>query len=240
MKPFLRRLFASYAVVLFLLLLALSVPYMLVNFLLAPADSALRRNIHFLHHRFTPLYLFLIGVRTEVEGLEKLDPQQSYVIIANHRSSLDFIVNASVFPGIFRFLAKHELTRVPVFGWVVKNMCLTVDRRDPASRTRSVQELKRALENGWSIFIYPEGGRNRSADKLGPFYDGAFRIARETGSPLAIQIITNIEAVAPTTRANDLRPGTLRVVWETPIHPNHHSVGELKELAKNLMLQHIR
>jgi 1-acyl-sn-glycerol-3-phosphate acyltransferase len=84
------------------------------------------------------------------------------------------------------------------------------------SRARSVVMLKQKLAKGISIFIYPEGSRNRSSDPLGPFYDGAFRIAIQTGAPIAVQTITNINRV---TGPDDswLQPGIVRIVWETPI-----------------------
>ncbi|MCK6692945.1 MAG: 1-acyl-sn-glycerol-3-phosphate acyltransferase, partial [Thermoanaerobaculia bacterium] len=186
-----RNLWAIYAVTLFLIMMAITMPVILLNMLFSPGPKALRRNIHFLHHIFTPTFLSLIGVRLNVVGRENLAPSTSYVIIGNHSSALDFIVNAAAFPGVFRFLAKQELHKVPVFGWVVKKMCLSVDRSSAMSRARSVVELKQQLAEGWSIFIYPEGGRNRTNELLAPFYDGAFRIAIQTKAPIAIQTIVN-------------------------------------------------
>jgi 1-acyl-sn-glycerol-3-phosphate acyltransferase len=239
---FFRKLMAGYAVLLFLAMMALSLPYLVLNMMLTPGKRALRRNIHYLHHPFTAVFLALIGVRLRVEGAEKLGRHQSYVIVSNHRSSLDFIVNAHAFPGVFRFLAKQELLKVPVFGWVVGKMCLIVDRRSAASRRRSVGDLKQQLAAGWSIFIYPEGGRNRSEEPLAPFYDGAFRIAMETGAPLALQVITNIQEVAPETLSIDLRPGRLRIVWDDPIETAGMTSADLpalKETVRRRMLHHL-
>ncbi|MBL7826958.1 MAG: 1-acyl-sn-glycerol-3-phosphate acyltransferase [Saprospiraceae bacterium] len=182
----------------------------------SPGERALNRNIYYLHHIFTPSFLAVVGIRLQVEGKEKLNLSQSYVIVGNHSSALDFIVNAHAFPGVFRFLAKQELQKIPIFGWVVKKMCLTVDRSSAMSRARSVVALKQNLANGWSIFIYPEGSRNKTNDLLAPFYDGAFRIAIQTKAPIAIQTILNVAAVAGE-KADGLQPGVLKIVWETPI-----------------------
>lgn len=237
----LRKLWALYAVVLFLLLMTLSVPVLLFNMVVASGPRALRRNIGYLYHTFTPVFLTLVGIRLRVEGRERLDPQQSYVIVGNHRSSLDFIVNAhAFFPGVFRFLAKQELQKIPVFGWVVKKMCLIVDRSSAMSRARSVVALKQHLAEGWSIFIYPEGSRNRSDAPLGHFYDGAFRIAIQTGAPLAVQTLVNIAEI--TANGAGLWPGTVRVVWEVPIATEgmkSDDVAALKERAEGLMLRRL-
>lgn len=237
-----RKVWAIYAVVLFLLLMAVSMPVLLVNMAVTPGKRALRRNIWYLHHAFTPAFLTLIGIRVRVKGQEKLDARQSYVIIGNHNSALDFIVNAEAFPGVFRFLAKQELHKVPVFGWVVKKMCLSVDRRSAMSRARSVVELKKQLAEGWSIFIYPEGGRNQSGELLAPFYDGAFRIAIQTKAPIAVQTILNIKAIAATAQSIDLRPGTVHIIWDTPIDTagmNADDIPVLKERVRALMLGHL-
>ncbi len=237
-----RKVWAIYAVILFILLLLISMVVFLLNMAFTPGGKALRRNIQYLHHVFTPVFLTLIGIRVRVEGREKLDAKQSYVIVGNHSSSLDFIANAQAFPGIFRFLAKQELHKVPVFGWVVKTMCLSVDRSSAISRARSVVNLKKQLADGWSIFIYPEGGRNQTGEPLAPFYDGAFRIAIQTKAPLAVQTIVNMKDISATARSIDLRPGIVRIVWEEPIETAQLTVDDipaLKENVKQLMLRHL-
>ena len=238
-----RNLWAIYAIVLFLAFMAITMPIFLLNMAFSPEEKSLRRNIAFLHHVFTPAFLSLVGIRVKIEGREKLDASRSYVIIGNHNSALDFIVNAAAFPGVFRFLAKQELHKVPVFGWVVKKMCLSVDRRSAMSRARSVVELKQQLAAGWSIFIYPEGGRNRTGEPLAPFYDGAFRIAIQTRAPIAIQTIVNIKDIASTARSIDLKPGTVRIIWEEPIETSGirtEDIPELKDRVRNIMLAHLQ
>lgn len=230
------KLWAAYAVALFLILMTLSLPIVGLNMALTPGKRALRNNIWYLHHIFTPLFLTLVGIRIKVEGKTLLDPRQSYVIVGNHSSALDFIVNAHAFPGVFRFLAKQELQKIPVFGLIVRKMCLVVDRSSAMSRARSVVALKQQLAEGWSIFIYPEGSRNGSTEPLATFYDGAFRIAIQTNAPLAIQTIVNIREI--TTNGRGLRPGTVRVVWETPIPTDGLGTGDIETLktkAEQLM-----
>lgn len=222
-----RKIWAVYAVALFLILMTLSVPVIVFNMAVKPGAPALRRNIWYLHHVFTPVFLTLIGVRLSLEGQDKLDPRQSYVIVGNHRSSLDFIVHGHSFPGVFRFLAKQELQKIPVFGWVVKKMCLTVDRSSAMSRARSVVALKQQLAEGWSIFIYPEGSRNKSDELIAPFYDGAFRIAIQTGAPVAVVTILNINDV---TFGYDLQPGKVRVIWDTPIETAAMTSADIETL----------
>ena len=104
------------------------------------------------------------------------------------------------------------------------------------SRARSVVALKQQLAEGWSIFIYPEGSRNDSDQPLSPFFDGAFRIAIQTGAPVAVQTIVNISRI--TVNGTGLRPGTVRIVWEAPISTEGlgaQDIIPLKEKAEDLM-----
>jgi len=238
----LQKLWAFYAVILFLLMMFISLPIVLFNGMFGTADAVLRRNIFFLHHVFTPVFLTLIGIRLKIHGKEKLDPARSYLIVSNHRTSLDFILNAVAFPGVFRFLAKQELQKVPIFGWVVKKMCVTVDRRSTMSRARSVVEIKDQLSKGWSIFIYPEGSRNRTKEPLGPFYDGVFRIAIQIGAPIAVQTICNIKSVTDPLQSINLKPGVLHIVWDTPIETKGMKAEDipiLKTLVQHQMEKHL-
>ncbi len=234
------KIWAILAILLFLILMTLSVPIILFNMIFYAGERALKRNIYYLHHVFTPIFLTLVGIRLKIEGQEHLDSATSYVIVSNHRSSLDFIVNAHSFPGIFRFLAKQELLKIPVFGWVVKKMCLIVDRSSAISRARSVVALKQQLAEGTSVFIYPEGSRVKTNDPIGTFYDGAFRIAIQTGAPLAIQTIANIAHI--TANGTGLRPGIVRIFWEKPIDtstmgPEH--ISQLKEKTEEIIKKRV-
>lgn len=234
------KIWLVYATALFLILMTLSLPIVGLNMVLSPGKRALRRNIFYLHHVFTPIFLTLVGIRLKVEGRKRLDRKQSYVIVGNHSSALDFILNGHAFPGVFRFLAKQELLKIPVFGFIVRKMCLIVDRSSAMSRARSVVALKQQLAEGWSIFIYPEGSRNASDQPLAPFFDGAFRIAIQTGAPVAVQTIVNIRHI--TANGAGLRPGTVRVVWDEPIPTEGLGTGDieiLKEKAESIMRQRL-
>ncbi len=236
--PLFRKFWAAYAVILFLLLMTLSLPIIGLNMIFTSGNQALRRNIFYLHHIFSPVFFTLIGVFIRVEGKEHLDRGQSYVIVGNHRSALDFIADALAFPGVFRFLAKQELLKIPVFGWIVGKMCLIVDRRSAMSRTRSVVALKQQLAAGWSIFIFPEGSRNQTTSPLAPFYDGAFRIAIQTGSPVAILTLPNVHRLC---QGYNLQPGILRMVWDKPIPTiglSSTDIPVLKNQVEQAMLQH--
>lgn len=229
------KAWGTYSLILFLLLMALCLPGLLFVFAVSDPDKGLRRNIHFLHRIFSPVFLALIGIRVKVSGAEGIQPGEHYVIVSNHRTTLDFIVNAVAFPRPYRYLAKHELVKVPVFGWVVRRMCLTVDRSSPGSRSASAADLKKALLQGWNIMIYPEGRRNTTAEPLTPFYDGAFRLSMETGQPLLAQTLPDVYRH---NKGLAVYPGTVRVIWHPPYMPDQFSDTQaLKDAVRRDMLK---
>jgi 1-acyl-sn-glycerol-3-phosphate acyltransferase len=223
-------------------MMTISLPFLIINKIFFSSTKVLLRNINFLHHIFSPVFLTLIGVFIRVRGKEKLNRGESFIIIGNHRSALDFILNAVAFPGVYQYLAKKELTRVPVFGWVVKNMCVIVDRESAGSRARSVVAIRQQLNKGMSIFIYPEGSRNTGSNTLGDFHDGAFRIAVETGVPIAIQTILNVGKISHSAGIGSLQPGVVDILWETPIQTSGlttEDIPTLKNYAKEMMHQRL-
>lgn len=238
---FLRKIWAAYAAVLFLLMMAISLPIVALLFLMSEKKGR-RLATDFLHQGFTRVFFGLLFIRIRIDGLEKLDSQTSYVIVANHRTALDFMIHGRSFPWYFRFLAKQELLKIPFFGSIVKKMCLVVDRRSAISRARSVVELKKELANGWSVFIYPEGQRNRSNEPLGPFFDGAFSLAIQTGAPVAVLTTLNVEAISRSAKMTDVWPGTLRLRWSEPIPTAGLKAADmpvLKENVRNLMIENL-
>jgi 1-acyl-sn-glycerol-3-phosphate acyltransferase len=152
------------------------------------------------------------------------------------------MINAFAFPGVYKFLAKKELTKVPLFGLIVKRLCVLVDRTDPNSRKKSIRYLKKTLDEGYSVFIYPEGTRNRSKEPLGNFHKGAFRIAIETQTPIAIETIVGIDNVSATAASVDLSPGGVKVIWSKPIPTEGLTMKDIPSLISQVrtkMEQHL-
>ena len=140
------------------------------------------------------------GVRYYAEGRENLLEYPAYIYVSNHTSFLDVPALPLFMPGQFRPLGKKELLKIPVLGWIVKTVCIIVDRSDAQSRKESIRKLRILISQGTSILIFPEGSMNRTKLLLRPFYDGAFRIAIETQTPILPMVVINA--------GNLFRPGT--------------------------------
>jgi len=113
------------------------------------------------------------------------DNSKQYVFVFNHISYWDIpVIMKTVRRQHFRVLGKAEMGKIPVFGFMYRQAAVTVDRSSPENRAKSVYQLKSVISKGISVVIAPEGTFNMTHRPLKDFYDGAFRIAIETQTPI--------------------------------------------------------
>jgi 1-acyl-sn-glycerol-3-phosphate acyltransferase len=126
--------------------------------------------------------LWSCGVRVEVQGLEHLSPDRAQIIVANHVSWFDVLALAARTPKRYRFVAKQELARIPLFGhaWQAAGH-ISVDRGDNARAVASLRQAGETIRmDHSSIIIFPEGTRSPTG-ALQPFKKGAFVLALHNG-----------------------------------------------------------
>jgi 1-acyl-sn-glycerol-3-phosphate acyltransferase len=156
------------------------------------------------------IFSVLTFIRYEFYGRENFKKAKSYVLVSNHTSFLDLPGLAMLIPNQFRPLAKKELKKIPVFGWIAQAATIIVDRSSHESRKKSMDKLKWVLKQGISILIFAEGTQNRTKEILQPFHDGAFRIAVDTQQPIIPIVVIGAGKLMPPGTI-DLRPGLIRI-----------------------------
>lgn len=163
-----------------------------------------------------------------------LSSEESYVVVSNHQTMMDIPANVSGSPEevLFKFLGKKEADRLPFFGYLINRLCILVDRKSDASRKTSYLRMKEELDKGFSILIYPEGTRNRTAEPIKDFYDGAFKLAIEMQKPLLVNTLVGIKKLNPPTGFFTYRPGTVYSHWEEPISTIGMTIADLPKLKK--------
>jgi 1-acyl-sn-glycerol-3-phosphate acyltransferase len=157
------------------------------------------------------IFSMLTFIRYQFYGQENFKKGKSYIYVSNHTSFLDIPGIRMIIPGQFRPLAKKELKKIPVFGWIAQAATIIVDRSSPESRKKSIDRLKKALKDGISILIFAEGTQNRTTDLLQPFHDGAFRIAVDTQQPILPMVVIGAGKLMPPGTI-DLKPGNIKIV----------------------------
>ncbi|MCD8145335.1 MAG: 1-acyl-sn-glycerol-3-phosphate acyltransferase [Oscillospiraceae bacterium] len=142
------------------------------------------------------LMLIILRVQLRVSGIEKL-PQERFLLVGNHRSFLDPVVEIGVFQKQrVSFVAKQELFEIPVVGRLIHSLqCLSLHRGAIKEELKTIlQATKLVKDQSASIGIYPEGTRNSKPGLL-PFKNGAFRIAEKAKAPIAVAVIHNSDQV---------------------------------------------
>jgi 1-acyl-sn-glycerol-3-phosphate acyltransferase len=235
----LRKIWAVYGIVVFGIQLLVWTPIMTASFLIF-GQRAEKTIIWMGHHMIASATLFLTGVFRIQHNRQALKGKGPFVIVSNHRSFLDILINASAYPGVYKFLSKEEMTKIPVWGISVRRLSIVVDRKSATSRSESMERMRKELYAGFSILLYPEGTRNRTEQPLTDFFDGAFRLAAETGFPIAVMTLHDPRKCCDPRRGLDLSPGSVNVHWDLIEETGGKTVEELKEGTRAAMLTHLQ
>jgi 1-acyl-sn-glycerol-3-phosphate acyltransferase len=236
-----KSIFAVYAIIIVALSHLIIIPaYFFVFIFLPKKNTAV--NAHKVSRFWAWLLFTFFFIRTNIKGKEYIDPNQAYVFVSNHSSQLDIPLFARACTNTFRFLSKIEVTRIPLIGYIVKRIYITVDRKDRRDKVRSVEKMKSSLlDDGVSIVLFPEGTRNRSERPLLDFKDGAFRLAVEAQLPIAVLTILNTREYLPANKF-EMKPGVVRAIWSEPIQTKGltlDDIPKLKELVKEVLLKNL-
>lgn len=185
-------------------------------------------------------WFFLIGIwhRNIYESGEadskRYNSHEQFIYVANHISYLDAPIIVKTIRHPMRALGKAEMSKVPIFGYIYKNAIVTVDRTDAERRAKSVRQLKAVLRRGISIFIFPEGTFNLTHRPLKEFYDGAFRIAIETQTPIRPVLFLHGYARLHYGSVFSLTPGRSRSVFLDPIPVNGYTMQDVPKLKQQV------
>ncbi len=180
------------------------------------------------------LWYFFIGVRHKTIYDAPHNSASQYVFVANHISYMDIPPILMAITQPVRVLAKYELAKVPVFGFIYRSATVLVDRRDAERRAKSIEEMRYFLSKHVSIFIFPEGTFNETGAPLKDFYDGAFRIAIETETN--IKPLLFIDTVERLSYKNifSLTPGPSRVVFMNEVSVKGMTMEDLPALKQKV------
>ncbi len=176
-----RYLYVLYCSLLFISLFLLLFPVFL---LLSFFGKKGRKATWYVVKGWSYVWFTLIGMWVKCIYQAKPQKGRHYIVVANHTSYIDTPLIFRTIPFFVRPLAKTELSRVPLFGFLYRQLAVLVDRSDSASKAKSVRLLRETLDKEGSIFIFPEGTFNETEQPLKNFYDGAFRLALETRTPI--------------------------------------------------------
>lgn len=187
--------------------------------------------------------IYLPGIFCPIrkKGLSHFKEGENYVVVCNHNSFVDILVSTPSVPGASKTLAKAELAKIPIFGLIYSSGSILVDRKNPQNRRQSLLEMKRILEQGMHLILYPEGTRNTTSAPLQPFYEGAFTMAVKTQKPVLPAVIFHTKNILPPHNGFYAWPHPVPIHFLEPIPTKGltpEDVPALKEKVFQLMLSY--
>ena len=233
MSKVLSALYLMYAGLVFIGLMFIALPFVLIVTALFNPLTGRRAGLFFLRcwaWGFSLLTFY--WVRTK--NVAKVNLKTPHIYVGNHGSYLDAIAVCISVPQSFSALGKIEMAKVPVFGWIYKRIVVMIDRSSKDSREQSVLSLKKEIDNGQSILLFPEGTMNKTAAPLSNFYDGAFRIAIETQTPIQPFVILNNRKLLSRMKPFTAHPGLLTTVFLPAVAVTEYGIDDVETLKKKV------
>ncbi len=177
--------------------------------------------------------LRLAGLKFTVSGTEHLPHHEPAIYVCNHQSNFDILLLYAGLPIQFRWMAKKELFRIPLFGAAMK--CagyIPIDRSNRREAMRSLTAAAQRIKDGASVVIFPEGTRTTDG-KLQPFKKGALLIATKAGVPVVPMAISGSYQAQPKGQFR-ISPAHLKLTILPAIPPSRLGASQVDELTRQL------
>jgi len=155
--------------------------------------------------------------------MEQIDPARAFIFMSNHQSNFDIPVLLGHLPVPFRWLAKAELFKIPIFGRAMRGAgYIPIDRTDRPAAIESLRQAAGAIRRGISVMIFPEGTRSLDGT-LKPFKKGGFVMAIEAGVPIVPVALRGTFDIMPKNRLM-IRPRDVTMAIGEPIATTGYSI----------------
>lgn len=185
----------------------------------------------------------ILGVRLELEGMDRIDPERPYIFMSNHLSLLDGPILFLIIPRFVRVILKRSVFKFPIIGQAMRVVdFIPVDRKGRESGKKSIQRAARMIrEKKVPFLIFPEGTRSRSG-RLQRLRRGGFFLAVESGTPIVPVAIKGTYALLPP-GAFFAKPGVVKVTFFPPIPVegcSREDISRLVELVQEKVREGIK
>ncbi len=237
LKKILQIIYSIYCISVFLVLMFVLAPFIFLSFVF---PEKLRGNIIYkIATLWSDIGMFMWGMWHNNIYQAPYDSKKPVIFVFNHISYLDIpILLKSFRHQPVRVLGKAEIGTIPIFGQIYKSAAITVKRSDAEDRAKSVDRLRAVIKDNISIALAPEGTFNMSDKPLKDFYDGAFRLAIETGTPVRPVIFLDAFDRLHYDSIFSFTPGKSRAVFLENVDASAYSmeqIGELKQKVYTIM-----
>ena len=177
-----------------ILYLIIGIPVLLIEWVIGKFNPRARdiSSLRMVQAAFK-LMLWITGSDITYIGHENVPKDQAVLYVANHRSYFDILLTYSRCRDLTGFVAKKEMLNYPFLRtWMKRVYCLFLDRDNIREGLKTILTAIDQVKNGISVFIFPEGTRNKGEElSLLPFHAGSFKIAEKSGCPIVPVALNN-------------------------------------------------
>ena len=209
-----------------------SIPLLIIEWIIGRfnMDMKNRSSLAIVNWAFGVI-IFLSGTKVTVLGEENVPKDKPVLYVANHRSYFDIILTYVRVPRPTGYVSKKEMERFPLLrNWMRNLHCLFLDRQDIKQGLKTILTGIDQMKNGVSMFIFPEGTRNKVNDTFLPFHGGSFKLAEKSGCPI-IPISLNNTAAIFEDQAPKIKSTHVVIEYGKPIYINELDKESKKNLA---------
>jgi 1-acyl-sn-glycerol-3-phosphate acyltransferase len=200
-------------------------PFLILLCMITKNENMIYSPVRF----FVRLGLALVSVKVEVTGLDRLDPNQTYIFTPNHQSLIEVPLFVTYLGRNPAYLGKKEVFKYPVFGRGIRLIgVVPVDRSNSPAAVESAKLATENLRRGKSYVVYPEGTRSKDGGLL-PFKKGAFMMAIDAGVPIVPITVSGATKIMPKGEVK-VFPSTVRITIHEPIDTAGYSKENVVEL----------
>ena len=190
-------------------------------------------KIHRVARNWARALLRLAGVQVHVIGPENVRTDRPQIFMANHQSVFDIFAVLGHIPGEFRWIAKEELFRIPIFGRAMKGAgYIPIDRKNHEKAMTSIAEAAQKIRENRSVMSFPEGTRTIDGT-IGSFKPGMFLLAMEAQVPIVPVTIIGANKVWAK-RSLRIKPGDITIVIDKPVDVKMYPSENRNELIKKV------
>ena len=173
--------------------------------------------------------------RLHISGEAISDPRHPYVVVSNHQSLADIPLISNL-PWEMKWMGKVELSRLPVFGWMMfLSGDIAVDRKNPRSGAQALIKAQRYLEKHCSVMIFPEGTRTLDG-RVRPFSDGAFHLAIRAKVPVLPLAVDGSRDCIPKNSWKFGKPSDIHLKVLPPIDTSSMTIDDVPALRDKVRL----
>ncbi|MCK9196889.1 MAG: 1-acyl-sn-glycerol-3-phosphate acyltransferase [Syntrophales bacterium] len=195
--------------------------------------GASENSIHKVARIWATMLLKITNVQVSVLGTEYISTERPQIFMSNHQSDFDIFIVLAYLPVQFRWLAKKELFRIPVFGKAMKKAgYIEIDRQNHERAMQNLVEASRKIREGKSVMSFPEGTRSMDGT-IKAFKKGMFHLALEAGVPIVPITIIGASEIMPK-RSLKINPGRITMIIDRPIDVTAYSEDSRSELTERV------